>query len=462
MVYGVRYWVLLLSATILIAGGNIFYLTWIAHHTESPVGKAYPAVPSDNEIDFATLATNLVDHGTFSMSTSVPYELDSLRTPGYPLFIAPFYALFHSFYPVLIFQILTLFLTVILLFEMAKRVVGEKIALALCTLYLILPDTMISVSTLMVENVFTLVFMAALYLFFFSKIEDQYMRWGATGILFALATYIRPASLYVLVFFIPAYFLFYLPWKEFSRKYAVAALIMIAAFGGTLLPWYVRNEVQLGTASFSSVGPFVLFRQNASQFYEAFHNISYLDARYTLEDRAGIPHGPVPDDLAHAAILQKVALEVITEHPFRYAIFHVTGFIPFFTGSGAHDYGWLIRNMSEWPFNPAPEPSLMQALHPFNMSLLITDIENHGWFLLENAFWGLTMLLIVVGLWRSKNRRLAWMFFAIMLYFAAITGPIGHARYRIPVEPLMLVSAFSAGAYLFEHRKQKFLGLTST
>jgi hypothetical protein len=236
---------------------------------------------------------------------------------------------------------------------------------------------------------------------------------------------------------------------------------MIAVFGGMLAPWYVRNHVELGTTSFSSVGPFVLFRQNASQFYEAFHNIPYLDARYTLEDRAGIPRGPVPDDLAHAAVLQKVALQVITEHPFRYALFHVTGFIPFFTGSGAHDYWWLIRNMSEWPFNPAPEPSLMQALHPFNISILIEDLKNHGWFLVENAFWGILVLFILIGLWRSKNRRLAWMFFAIMLYFAAVTGPIGHARYRIPVEPLMLVSAFSAGAYLWEHRKRPFFGLTA-
>ena len=454
-IFGIRIWLLLLGLTVLIASANILYLTHVAHTSPSLVASQYPAVSSDIEFEFATLTINMVDHGVFSMSTTSPIVSDALRTPGYPLFIAPFYALFRSFYPVLIAQIFTLYLTVLLVYAMARRFLDERWALALTTVYLLLPDTGLSVATLMAENIYTLVFVAALYFFFYAEVRSPYVRWAGTGVLLALMTYIRPASIYILVFFIPAYFLFYLPWREFSRKYTLAVLLMIIAFYGTLFPWNLRNHLVMHTWQFATTGAFVLFRQNATQFYEAYYHVPNLTARYILEDRAGIPHGPVPVDPKYSPVLQKVALQVVLAHPVRYALFHVTGFIPFFTGSGAHDYNWLVRAMQP-AFNPPPEPSLVEALTPFSLPLLLVVLNNHGWFLLENVFWGIVVLLILIGLWRSKDVRLARMFFALMLYFAAVCGPIGHARYRIPVEPLMLMSAFSAAAYLYERRQSNF------
>jgi len=449
MIYGVRPLVLLFALTVLTAGGSILYLSYVAHTAGTPIAAEFPAPETSVAINNATLTENLVAGHGFSLATTAPYTPDSWRTPGYPLFVYPFLALTGSFYPVLIAQILTLFLTVILIFKMAERLLGTKWATALCALYLFLPDTMLSASALLNENLFLLFFMAAFYLLFFSDVKNIYFKFALTGALFAIATYIRPASLYLLFIFIPAYFLFYLRWNELTKKNLVAGLILIIAYTGVLLPWCIRNEVQTGVFAFASTGPYVLFRQNATQFYEAYHHVSNLDARFALEDMAGIPHGVVPLEAQYSAVLEKVALQVIFEHPFRYALFHLTTFIPFFTSSGANDYWNFVQPMLP-NFNPQPEPSLIQALNPFSLPLLLTVLGNHGWTLVENSFWGLVLILVLIGLWRSKDVRLMRLFFAVAVYFALVTGPISHARYRIPVEPLLLIGAFSAALYLYE------------
>lgn len=450
---GVRLWLIILAVTVLTAGGSLLYLSHVANTAGTRVASEFPAVSSDIESLFATSAMNIVDHGVFSLATTSPFSPDMWRTPGYPFFIAPFYALFGNFYPVLIAQIFILFLTALLIFKMAKRVVGEKWAFALILLYLFLPSTVLSASTLMNENVFTFVFISALYIFFFSEL-NPYVRWTLTGFLLGLTVYIKPASIYILLFFIPAYFIFYLPWADISRKHLFAVLLMIAAFLGTIAPWCVRNKVELNSWQFATTGPYFIFRQNAVGLYASLHGLSALDARYALEDMAGIPRGPVPIGPEYSAILQRTALDVIFSHPFRYAIFHLTTFIPFFTSNGAHDYWWTVNIMLP-NFDRPPEPALIQALNPFSLPILVTVIKNHGWFLLENAFWGIITLIVFIGLWRSKDTRLARMFFAIALYFAFVTGPGAHARYRAPVDPLILIGAFSAVAYLWENRKNK-------
>lgn len=456
---GVQLWLIILAVTVFTAGGSLLYLSHVANTAGTKVASEFPAVSSDIESLFATGAVNLVDHGVFSIATTAPFLPDMWRTPGYPAFIAPFYALFHSFYPVLIAQIFILFLTALLVFMMAKRVIGEKWAFALVLLYLIVPNTFLSASTLMNETVFTFVLTTALYVFFFSELKNIYMRWALTGFLFGLIVYIKAAALYILFFFIPAYFLFYLPWAAISRKHLFAALLMIAAFAGTLAPWCVRNKIELNSWQFASTGPYFIFRQNAVGLYASLHGLSTLEARYVLEDMAGIPRGPVPIGPEYSAVLQKTALEVIFANPFRYALFHLSTFIPFFTSNGAHDYWWTVNIMLP-DFDVPPEPALIQALNPFSLPLLITVIKNHGWFLVENAFWGVITLILLISLWRSKDVRLARMFFAIALYFAFVTGPGAHARYRVPVDPLILISAFSAVAFLRESRKNKMQSIS--
>lgn len=449
-----KIYILLFAVAVVTAGGSITYLSDVAKNSGTLAGRQYPAPHINNSYETSLMAINLVDHHVFSRSETAPFEPDVFRTPGHPIFLAPFYAIFRSFYPVLFAQVLCLFFTVIFIFKMALKLMPEKWAFAVSILYLFLPSTMLSASYLGNENLFVFIFVSAMYLFFFSEMKSIYLRWALTGFLLALSAYVRPASQYILVFFIPAYFIFYLKRKEITRKHFIAVGLMILVFAGTLAPWCIRNKKLTGIFTFNSTSSLVLFRQNAAQFYQTVSGLGPGASRYALEEMAGIPIGPVPVDLKYEGVMKKVALDVIFAHPFRYAIFHLSSFISFFTSSGAHDY-WRFVKDTQPGFNPPAEPSLIQALNPFSWPTVIIVFKNHGWRLIENSFWAIIALLVFAGVWWSKNVRLARVFLAIILYFAFVTGPMAYARYRIPVDPLLLVSAFSTAWFLWSRYKKK-------
>lgn len=451
-----KIYILLFLITIITAGGSILYLYNVTKNSSTLAARQYPAPNINNSYETSLMAVNLVDHHIFSMSTATPFKPDVFRTPGHSVFLAPFYVIFGNFHPVLMAQVLCLFLVVVLIFKMANKLVPEKWALSLAILYLFLPGTMLSASYLGNENLFVFIFVVALYLFFFSEMKNMYLKWALTGFLLALSAYVRPASQYILIFFIPAYFIFYLKKSEITSKHFVAALLLILVFMGTLAPWCMRNYRLTGVFSFNSTSSFVLFRQNAAQFYQTLTGLSPGASRYALEEMAGIPIGPVPIDLKYEKVMKKVALEVIFAHPFRYAIFHLSSFISFFTASGAHDYWRFVKDIQPG-FNPPAEPSLIQALNPFSWPMVVTVFKNHGWRLFENSFWAIIALLVFVGVWRSKDVRLSRMFLVVILYFAFVTGPMAYARYRIPVEPLLLISAFSTVAFFWPIFKSKWL-----
>lgn len=450
-------YILIFVATLILAGGSVLFLTLKAASSSAENARLYPAsslgaggVTMDNYV----MAKNLVEQKIFSRDTKPPYLPDTWRTPGYPFFASIFYAVFNSFYPVVITQIILLFFTTILIFKMAETMMDRKWALTLSLVYLALPDTLLTVSAIFTENLFVFLFILALYILFFAKFEKLYLKWILTGILLGLSVYVRPASLYILFFLIPAYFIFYIKKSEITRQHLIAAGFLIVSFIATLFPWCLRNKMQVDSWAFTSTSSYVLFRQNAAQFYQSLTGKDTVTARKEFLKMAGIPEETVPRDTKYSEKMRDFALDFILAHPFKYAIFHLSTFIPFFTSSGAIEYSRFAHDLLP-DYNPAPEPSLLQALHPFSLPTLVVVLKNHGWTLLENLFWAVIAFFALFSFFKSSNPKLTRMFFALVLYFAVVTGPIAHARYRMPVDPLILICAFSAIWFLWQHFKYR-------
>jgi 4-amino-4-deoxy-L-arabinose transferase-like glycosyltransferase len=442
----------LFIATLITAGGSIAFLTYSVSQTERPAHATYPVATNAMSNEYALLARNIVDQGIFSRSTTTPYMPDAWRTPGYPTFLAPFYLVFGSFYPVLIAQMGILFITVCLLYRMGVALVGKRYALALSLLYLILPGTLFAVSTLLTENLFTFLLVAAVYVAFFAPLKRLYVQFALAGILLGLGAYVRPAGLYIAPFFVAGYLVFYVGLRHLRPRHLIASGVFLLAFICTLLPWCYRNEVRLGHFTFATTGSYVLFRQNAVQFYEAMHDLPNLEARYALEDMAGIPRGPVPEGPEYSEVMKHVAIEVITSRPLDYAFFHLTTFIPYFSASAAIIYERYWHDLTPG-FNPPEEETLLQAIHPWSWPKVWTVVQNHGWTLVENAGWAFASFLFFLSFFWSNDRRMTRMLLVLVFYFALVTGPISQARYRIPTDPLILLGAFTTVAYLVENRK---------
>ena len=74
--------------TILIAlavGTHVFVVAAVRYHTGFIDTFAYQSLDST---EYYQIAQNVAARGTFSQATEPPYEPDTWRTPGYPLFLA--------------------------------------------------------------------------------------------------------------------------------------------------------------------------------------------------------------------------------------------------------------------------------------------------------------------------------------------------------------------------------------
>lgn len=116
----------------------------------------YPAdgrVEIGDQMAYHTLASNIVKYGTFGERFHVDtpglhlfHTMPSgeevsttFRPPGYPAFLAMLYTVSQNFYFVAIVQSILAIFSLILLFRVAKKYLGEKVTMVALFLYLLLP-----------------------------------------------------------------------------------------------------------------------------------------------------------------------------------------------------------------------------------------------------------------------------------------------------------------------------------
>src|SRR3989344_1031358 len=71
---------------------------------------------------YMTIAKNFVEHSVFSFNNVPPYAPTNFRTPGYPLFLALIYFIFHSFFPAMLIGALISAFAAPLVYLVAKEI----------------------------------------------------------------------------------------------------------------------------------------------------------------------------------------------------------------------------------------------------------------------------------------------------------------------------------------------------
>lgn len=430
---------------------SIAHLTYRTSKSDNPIAQHYPAPIQSDAWEYATIAKNLVNRGEFTLNTEPPYEKDTFRTPGYIFFVAVFYKIFGSFYPVLFAQAVISFLTCLIIFEIGKKMVGWKIGLAVSVLYIVDPNTMVGTSYLFSENLFMLFFLSCMWVLLFSEIKNISRRWAVAGLLFGIAALIRPIILYLPVVLLPSYLMFEWVQKKVDLKQILKSFaIFLLAFFAVISPWYIRNYQVSGVWGMSSNGTYTLFRENLPRFLSTI-TPGNPNFKKILMDRAGLTQEVVPRGLEYSEQMGRVVKEIVFEHPVRYGIYHVSSLASFFLNSGVHHYMKVSRDMVDSTPLP-PEPGFAQAVTNHSIPLLIVVLKNHGFELIENFYWLAIFILCALSSKFSKDPARMRFFISIIIYFALITGPISHARYRIPVTPFLLLGAAMSVQYFVEKR----------
>lgn len=391
-------------------------------------------------------ARNLLHHGTlyaWPWPPTSPQEY-SIRPPGYPLLLAAV-----GIVPVLFLLVqnglalLNVWLVARWLARHTSGLTARRWGLFLL-LALTAPANVVYANTAMSETLLqTLV--VGLWL--------TLTRFVTTGKRRALraAALLTAAALLVKPVFLPFAFLFVvgcgvLVVRSSIRKtpsahrptvnLLIAALPLLVALG-----WQARNYAHTGYWHFSAIADINLLRYNTSAVLRAADGPAAADA---FVRRTIIAAEALPTFAAQQHYMQRAASAALARHLPTYLGLHLRGMVNCLLDPGRFDLTEFVRL-------PATTPGLSYLMDAGGYFDVGKALARQPWTLL--VVLGLVLIgnvvrLIGFGLFLlNRQLPLAARLVAagLVLYVIGLTGPLGAARFLVPVLPLLLCSVVAWG-----------------
>jgi 4-amino-4-deoxy-L-arabinose transferase-like glycosyltransferase len=398
---------------------------------------------------YAQLATNLTNNDIFGLMPE--------RVPGYPLFIAAIYILMgEGVWNVILIQILLDSISCVVIALMAKSLFGKGFWIA-GVLSVINLNMIILSASLLTDTLFLFLFI----LFIFSLLQylqNERISWLILSVLFiSLATLVRPASYYLL----PILLIGLVGWRLWHRdtilKIGVLAVLYIVIVGVLLGSIHQRNYQKYGSIALVSQTGKHLLGWVVPATYQYSGQGSYQEGQQLAKGRLVLA-------------LQRDQLEVLPSNPFESSSYQANvgkdilfelGFINILK---AWTVGSVINFLAP---SVALSPALRAMEHPSFyetkgngvVEKLFNYIKNSSGFLYLSILAVGTIISIIftmlalVGVFKMISELPPITVTTLLLlvgYFLAITGPIIGVKYRLPIEPILIlfVTSFLNGIFL--------------
>lgn len=393
------------------------------------------------------ISQNLVAGHGFSADTAPPYVPNTLRTPGYLYFLAGILAATGGSYVFLTIVQLLLGATIPLL---ARRVVlalidAPLVAFATGIALVFEPNFITASFVFATETLFMALFFGFLLFFLAYLRRPTLPMLAASAFLLGLATLTKPTTEYLPLLLTA--FIVYVCWGQGTRRIIAHVALFGVLILATLTPWLYRNYDTFGVAGMSSqpaynlyvyLVPSVLSLERSEPFNAEFMTFS------TLAERSGDGI-----NLSNSATYRKEAIGLLERHPkgdaFSAGITFVSffiqdGMLPFLQRAGYGTGQYLARPALTLLFTHPGQ--LVLAIGKYAMSpLALVLIFRLLWVLLTLMFFG-------GGIWyvrRNGPTPQTVLALALVAYFlfTSVVGGLGvTARYRMPVDPIILAFAF--------------------
>jgi 4-amino-4-deoxy-L-arabinose transferase-like glycosyltransferase len=356
---------------------------------------------------YLTPARNLLHGLGFINSDGV---IETLRTPGYPLFLAAF-GLHVA--PVIVFQhLLNVALAVAIYLLVIRRLGSRLIALTAAILFAIDTPTLHYANKILTETFFTAILFAVFVLVVYAR------KLPLAGVLTGLLVLIRPVAI---VYFIVVMLCLAL------RRVRMRTIAVYAALALALpLSWQLRNLHHTGVFTISSIGGINLMAYRAAGVLAIEDDGDFdsdltsemqglqTDADTEIEARLHIPDAEELPDAVRSKYYSQFALRVLRQHPRAAVMLTLRGLLVNFFDS-------------RW--------DAMEVVSRFPMTIV-----QHG----LDAYTACCFVFAVIGaaaLWR-RDRDLAMLTIATIIYFLLISaGGEAEARFRVPVIPQYMIAA---------------------
>ncbi len=381
---------------------------------------------------------------------------ETLRTPGYPAWLAWVYLLFGKSADVLIFSQIALFLgTLVLLYFLAESMFGSRTALPAVIFLALDPSSLSYTFKILTETLATFIVLGlAWFIFKFFESARRNVFGFLCGLCLALATLVRPTFYYFLPVLLIVFAVFLVRGKVEKKK--IVAALLITALPVVLLVggWQWRNLEKAGVFQITTIRGWVLYLGKGSQIYEDLHHVGWLEAEAALNRKLiqKYPDWPSLSWEQKDAIFVAEGKKLIWEHPWLAVKGQLRHMAYFFFAPGTtssffrmFDPGFKIENF-KW-FNKWNYFRTLLTDHPVFLAGLILGAAYLAGVYGFLAAWA-------VSTWRSqesmpwKGTHLAILL--LVLYIAALSSVgSGIDRYRVVVMPLLCLYAGAGGLMFF-------------
>ena len=376
---------------------------------------SHPFVAYSDAESFVRVAENILSHGVFSESYGAPFVPDSLRTPGYPLFLALFLWLKVSFMGIAMIQNFFAGITAVLIYRLAKLLFFSASAGVIAALiFSFEPVSIYWSNLLMSDSLFGFLLILAAYLFVKNRLY-----WFAAVLGFSAL--VRPVGLYFFPIFLVAYSLrVYFEKSQNIFSVSKKALVMICVFLTVLSPWFLRNKIVFDSWEFSSAGWVNLTIFTLAEFGRQ-HQI-YVLIPSMASDYPG--RGAIYEDdrdLRNINFYKNQFTRIVFSHPWEYFKFHIGSTIKTFN---YHGYQYLTKEV-------------LQAKMPW-----FGDTAANLAVYIGNMLWLFIYGFAVFGLWKGEARFWQIFFAALVIVNALLLGDNGlmqGGRYSLPAMPFVLL-----------------------
>lgn len=428
--------------------------------------------PGNDPYTYHQLANNIIQYNSFTYQPGLPPV--SLRTPGYPLFIAISYSLFGA-NPliVLLIQIVLDSLVVIIIYKIANLFLSHSISIIAALLYSLEPHAAIFSLSMYSDTIF--VFTMTLFSYFFIKfsVSRKVSYLILSSFTLGVANLIKPSGMFIPLIVIIIIFLIY---KKTPKNFIVKSLTFIIVFSLTITPWILRNYIHFNKIFLSTAGEYNLLVLNIAPVKMNKLKIQQDDAIFQLlaeADSLMIIDGKKPMfdkkpsnyweeltlqyDFNKAYYWKKLAIYYISNHTTDFIKFYILGVFHSFANLGTGTYSVYFNLVKkENNFNIKEEENILKLLNKFIKNKSTSEIIIA---FIIGVYLFFVYLSLVVGLFNLKMINPSYIrFFIILLsiYFILISGAGGLARFKLPSIPFyLLVTSVGFNSIKMKFKKVK-------
>ena len=364
-------------------------------------------------------------------------DFDAFRTPGYPIFVALIYGISSgSVWLVLIFQILLNLVSVVFVYKIAALIFPCKIALISAFLFAIDVHQTLYAVELLTDSLFVFLFLVSIYYLCKCIIENKFLSICLSALFLGVATLVRPISFLFPVATVIS--ILAISMAKLKMK-SVYSLMFIMLFFATISPWLLHNYSKYGEAKLSSISGSNLLFYNAAytEVYKTGKTIEEVRKDFNdLAIKQGIDAAN-RYSFKNSQIYSNIAKQYIKDNFVLYCKRHIMGIVNMFANLDTQGITSIFHLQSK-PTNIdiAGGPGIFTIIIDFfhgktKAEIFIAFIL--GFYLLINYLFSLFGIFHLI----RKKEKLVFLFILIILYFSAITGVVGVARYKIPFMPFI-------------------------